>query len=125
MLKNIARHWAEVISALGVVLWGTWLLNPFVLSFQQYGVYGIMARYAREEIWGTLAVTAGLIVIVGLHIHNKLARRVGLIGVVFFRAFSFAFIGLQTQFTSNGVPDFFLWMCLAMYAYWKVENESI
>lgn len=123
MLKSIAQRWAEVISALGVILWGVWLLNPLVLSFQQYSVYGIMARYAREEIWGTLAVTAGLIIIVGLHIHSNLARRVGLIGVIFFRAFSFVFIGIQTEFSSNGIPDFFLWTVLAIYAYWKVEVE--
>jgi uncharacterized membrane protein YkgB len=118
------KHAFEIISALGVFGWGLWLLNPFVDTFAVNRNYAEMARHATENEWGIWAVVIGIVAFVGLRWKKKLLRQGAMLGALTFRTFNFLFIGLQTHFTVNGVPDFFLWMAIALLAYCEIDNDA-
>ncbi len=60
-MKRYIRHRLETFSALGVIIWGSFLLNPFVDSFVRYASFGEMAKHGTENQWGAMAVIFGIV----------------------------------------------------------------
>jgi hypothetical protein len=56
-----------VIVVLGIytVVWGIWIMSPWWAVFPHAAIYGLMAKYGTEYIWGAIAVAAGTIIIRG------------------------------------------------------------
>lgn len=122
-MKTFIYHRFETVSALGVLLWGVWLLNPFVDSFVRFtNSYAEMAKHASENAWGAGAFLIGLTGIIGILKDNKHMRRAGMLGALTFRTFTLIFIGLQTHFSTSGIPDFSLWALMALMAYVRIDS---
>lgn len=123
IMIQLRRHWAEIASAASVTLWGLWLLNPQYSAFN-LGPYAIMQKYAPEQVWGLLGVLVGLCTLLGFLFHSKPLRYAGMIGVIAYRAFVFSFVGLRTGFQATAIPDYFIWICVAMYGYYRIDNDT-
>jgi hypothetical protein len=124
-MKRISMPNFEVIGAAGVFLWGIWLLNPFVETFARWSFsYVAMARWASENAWGSGAVLIGLTSFAGMALHKKPLRYAGTLGTLAFRAFTFILIGLQTNFSAQGIPDFFLWTLITLIAFYRIDNDA-
>lgn len=124
MQDRFFQHRFEFVTALGVLLWGAWLLNPFVDTFVRYvNVYAEMSKHATENQWGAGALVIGITGLFGLLRDNKHMRRASMLGALAFRAFTLMFVGLQTNFTANGVPDILLWTSIAMTAYIRIDRD--
>lgn len=56
-----------VIIILGIytIIWGLWIANPFWSVFGQAQLYSAMATVAGEEVWGTVSVLTGLLIVRG------------------------------------------------------------
>lgn len=116
------KHRFETISALGVMFWGAFLLNPFVSSFQIQPSYTKMADIANENVWGVCAALVGVIGLAGMYFNKSRARKFSMWGVVFYRTFTLLLIGTQNHFTNPGTGDFFLWVLIAIFAFMNIEN---
>lgn len=46
-------------------LWGLWLVNPFWTVFSQAGLYSQMAAIMPEWCWGSIAIVAGIGMVLG------------------------------------------------------------
>lgn len=121
--KRYARYRLELFSALGVTLWGSFLVNPFVNNFAITNSYAEMAKHATENEWGTGAVIIGLISLIGIMFQEKSLRRAGMLGVLAFRTFTLILVGAQNHFLNTGTGDFFLWALMALVAYVRIDHE--
>jgi hypothetical protein len=122
-MKQLRRHWAEIASAASLAGWGLWLLNPHYNAFE-LGPYAIMQRYAPENVWGLIGILIGLCTLLGFLLHNKTLRCAGMIGVIAYRAFVLTFVGLRTSFQATAIPDYIIWILLAMYGYYGIDHDA-
>jgi membrane-bound acyltransferase YfiQ involved in biofilm formation len=122
-IQRHCRHWAEIASAASVACWGLWLLNPRYNAFE-LGPYAIMQRYAPEQVWGLIGVLVGLCTLLGFLLHYKPLRYLGMIGAIAYRAFVLTFVGLHTGFQATAIPDYAIWIAIAMYGYYRIDNDT-
>jgi hypothetical protein len=127
-LKDIIRTYdvepSELFTALAMTLYGTWLLNPWVNSFQAIPSYRELGLVAPEELWGALFATAGCISLVGVALSNLNLRRMGAMFVCLCRFFLLFFIGASTHFASSAVWDFALWSFMSGWVYLRLAGRK-
>lgn len=105
-------------------LWGLWLLNPWVTSFARFPSLAHMARMATEEAWGTYFALAGLTLLLGIAADQKLLHYLGALAVFAGRSFLLIFVGLQTGWAANGVPDYAVWASMALLCLLRVYRHG-
>jgi hypothetical protein len=67
---------AALILAVYTFVWGLWLVNPFWNVFEHAALYSQMAEVMPEWIWGSIAITVGVTMGVGIvrHTFSALTR---------------------------------------------------
>lgn len=111
-------------SALAAVLWGSWLLNPFLDSFALYARnFEQMNRIASEEAWGAFLVLAGTTLWLGMWRRSKWLRRLGAMGILIIRIFTLVLSGIQNNWSNSGLADFAVWVLMALYCLIRAGDE--
>jgi hypothetical protein len=107
---------AEICTALSAALYGLWMLSPFTETFATFGgVYFLLARVAGENVWGSLFVAAGAIMLYGTVTQRRWARIIGSFLVLVLRLFLVVLVGGYTHYSAQGVPDYSVWALLSFF----------
>ena len=94
---------------------GIWLLNPWVDSFTRFQSLATLARFAPEELWGSLFLVSGTTLFVGAFFRHRKTLFVGASLALLCRLFLLVLTGIQNNWASNGVPDFVIWASMSIY----------
>lgn len=68
---------AVVILGLFTMLWGSWVAAPWWHVFTRAPVYSYMLSLAPEWVWGTVAIVAGIVMILGVFANSYRSLALG------------------------------------------------
>lgn len=74
----------ELLSALGLILWGTWVASPFWDSFGTVDAYSILVQIAPGRAFGMGAILLGFLQVIGAHYLLMSLRKVAAMITLFF-----------------------------------------
>ena len=112
----------ELVSALALVLFGLWMFNPWVDTFERYTNYAYLGAVAPEWAWGFGFMFFGLLDLFGLGRGSVRLRRWGMLGVFTCRLFLLAAVAYQTGGVAQGVPEFAMWTLAAAWAFLLIRR---
>ena len=112
----------ELVSALALVLFGLWMFNPWVDTFERYTNYAYLEAAAPEWAWGLGFTLFGGLALFGLGRGSVTFRRWGMLGVFTCRLFLLAAVTYQTGGTAQGVPEFAMWTLAAAWAFLLIRR---
>lgn len=115
LVRDSEIEFAEVQSALALVLWGFWLWNPHWQTFASSKSFDAMAHIAPEWVWGSVMLAIGLLQIaafVGEHIKIRVAACSG--GAFIWTTITVMFA--QANIASTGTPAYTLFTLSNLWA---------
>lgn len=101
----------EYVHYFWTLLWGTWMLNPFLDTFEniQGGIYCKLEALVPNEIfWGLIAVVIAAIGLYGFRYWKRRYRQVSMLLMIFFWAFMLNMVFMAKP-ASMLVP-FYAWL---------------
>ena len=115
LVARFNRYPVGAFVALSTALFGLAMLNPYVQTFALFPTYALMARYAPENVWGLGFFSAGVLMLLGILGGLRRVHYAGALSVVGARLFMLTFVGLQTEWKANSIPDFSIWAAMALF----------
>ena len=116
------------------MLWGLWLFNPHVNTFDTSASYRMFRQIGEllqalgspmdpEAFWGLLISVFGGLHFWGTMTGSLFLRRWGAFSTALLRASMFVFTGLSSNWTNGGLPDFFCWAVASGWIYWRLSGS--
>lgn len=116
-LSNIDDNRLEFAAAMGLAVFGLWLLNPLSTFTIYASSYAFMATIMPEDAWGALFLAIGLFAIAGVWFNRFAIRRIGVLALFVAQVFLLVSIGSQSKWQSTGIEDHFAWVVISAWAY--------
>lgn len=123
LVKDSEIEFAEVQSALALILWGFWLWNPYWQTFASSKSFDAMAYIAPETIWGAAVLVSGTIQIAAFVGEHKRVRIAACVGGIFLWA-TITFMFAQANIASTGTPAYALFTLNNLWALLRLARGN-
>jgi len=113
---TLQEKYLEFFPALFQVLWGLWILNPWVNTFAITNAYRLMADIAPEWVWGLAIFLIGIFQIIVIFTPNLRLRVLSSITCLFIFVV-LAFLILAGNAGSVTIPTYLVFALCEWFAY--------
>lgn len=122
-MNMIMKKPFEFVSALTLILWGSWVSAPWFNSFQVSNVFNMMEKVAPEFVWGAFVLLLGIIKVVILHTKYIKLRIAISILVMFTFSLLTTFYALG-NWMSTAAPMYLSFTVISWFSYMEILYDK-
>jgi len=106
--------------------WGVWVASPFWDVFNDSHIYGVMAMFGPEILWGVPMILAGLLIHLGLVLRRVWISELGLLMAFFmYASIAATFLAANWRVTPSVVAVFIAMLYGWCYIQFRLHRDNI